>query len=96
MYLYFISTDDPEINVNRVDIRTKQGGHFVPENKVRSRYIKSLNLLKPAIQLTHRTFLFDNTRQSILFSEITSGQNVNMLSINDIPNWFIKYVYKKD
>lgn len=94
VYLYYISTEDPEINVNRVLIRTSQGGHPVPEAKIRSRYVKSLDLLKPAIQLTHRTFLFDNTHQSILFSEITNGENVNMLS-DDVPYWFIKYVYNK-
>lgn len=31
-YLYFIATDDPAINISRVQNRVKQGGHPVPED----------------------------------------------------------------
>jgi predicted ABC-type ATPase len=37
-YLYFIATDDPAINISRVEIRVKAKGHDVPEKKIRSRY----------------------------------------------------------
>lgn len=30
-YLYFVATDDPEINISRVKLRVSQGGHDVPE-----------------------------------------------------------------
>lgn len=44
-YLYFVSTEDPEINVDRVRIRVEEGGHMVAPDKVRSRYFNSLSLL---------------------------------------------------
>ena len=33
-YLYFIATDDPEINISRVRNRVKLGGHPVPEDRI--------------------------------------------------------------
>lgn len=42
-YLYYVATQDPTINVGRVEFRVSQGGHDVPEEKVRARYYRSLN-----------------------------------------------------
>lgn len=62
-YLYFISTESPLINIERVKQRVKLGGHPVAEEKIVSRYFNSLKNLEPAVQLTYRTFVFDNSRQ---------------------------------
>lgn len=37
-YLYFVSTEDADINVNRVAIRIREGGHPVPPEKIRDRH----------------------------------------------------------
>ena len=34
VYLYFVSTESPEINKYRVKLRVEQKGHDVPENKI--------------------------------------------------------------
>ena len=36
-YLYFIATEDPEINVARVARRVAEGGHSVPNEKIVAR-----------------------------------------------------------
>lgn len=36
VYLYFVSTSSPEINVGRVVTRVYEGGHSVEEDKIRS------------------------------------------------------------
>ena len=41
-YLYYIATDDPAINIQRVRNRVTIGGHPVPEDKIRQRYYLSL------------------------------------------------------
>lgn len=41
-YLYFVATEDPDINVARVQYRVQTGGHPVAEDKIRSRYARSL------------------------------------------------------
>lgn len=60
-YLYFICTDAPSINVNRVQNRVIKGGHAVPDDKIISRCYKSLSLLPATIRNTYRTFIFDNS-----------------------------------
>jgi predicted ABC-type ATPase len=54
-YLYFIATEDPQINIARVKSRVHLGGHDVPVDKIVSRYARSLNLLLPAIRHRHRS-----------------------------------------
>ena len=44
-YLYYVATVDPLININRVANRVRMGGHPVPEEKIVSRYARSLDLL---------------------------------------------------
>lgn len=58
VYLYFVSTESPEINKYRVLVRQQQGGHSVPPDKIESRYYRSLEHLFEAAQLTYQTFFF--------------------------------------
>jgi predicted ABC-type ATPase len=57
VYVYYVATVDPEINVARVAYRVTQGGHDVPADKVRDRYTKSLGLLADAILLSNRAYI---------------------------------------
>ncbi|MGH2622976.1 MAG: zeta toxin family protein, partial [Sphingobacterium sp.] len=65
-YLYFVCTDDPTLNVSRVSNRIEKGGHGVSEEKIISRYSRTLDLLLPALQLCDTSFLFDNSSQNML------------------------------
>ncbi|MBS0607441.1 MAG: zeta toxin family protein, partial [Verrucomicrobia bacterium] len=53
-YLYYVATENPDINVSRVQYRVSIGGHPVPEDKIVTRYHRSLDLLMQAVQSTHR------------------------------------------
>lgn len=93
VYVYFVATEDPEINISRVNIRVAQDGHYVDPNVVRNRYFKSLQQLKAALRLSNRAYVWDNSGEaSILISEITDGSDVKIIDTNRVPNWFIKYV----
>lgn len=61
VYLYFVSTETPEINKFRVEARKAKGGHDVPPKKIEDRYYRSLNLLFEAASLAYRTYFFDNS-----------------------------------
>lgn len=63
IYLYFVATNDPSINVGRVRARVNLGGHDVPQDKIIQRYQRSLDLLLEAISQTSRTYLFDNSKE---------------------------------
>jgi predicted ABC-type ATPase len=80
-YLYYIATDDPSINVARVKARVNLGGHDVPEDKIVSRYERSLDLLMDAVKHSNRAYLFDNSRhggERLWVAEITDGHDLEL------------------
>lgn len=94
-YLYYVATEDPAINISRVRYRVKMGGHPVPEDKIVSRYKRSLNLLKDAIPFTNRAYIFDNsTHEQIWIAEITDGHLLDMKT-DQVPEWFKKSLGSK-
>ncbi|MCB9224154.1 MAG: AAA family ATPase [Crocinitomicaceae bacterium] len=97
VYFYFLTTDDPEINVDRVNLRVALKGHPVPEDKIVKRYYRSLDLMYDAVRISTRSYLFDNSGKFYeMVAQIDYGKHVEMLDYdNDIPNWFIKYFYEK-
>lgn len=96
-YLYYIATEDPEINISRVLNRVKLGGHNVPEKRIVSRYYRSLGLLMEAIKHTNRAYLFDNSGESkdkTWLAEITDGKTLEMKT-DQAPAWFKHYLLDK-
>ena len=57
----FVLTADVELNVKRVKARVLKGGHNVPEDKIRSRYTKSIQMLKKLVALSDTCIVVDNT-----------------------------------
>jgi predicted ABC-type ATPase len=93
IYLYFVATEDPEININRVKVRVAQNGHPVNDEIIRSRYYRSLGNLKAAVMLTNRAYIFDNSgKVSELLAEVTGGTHVEVVDEKTLPNWFIQYL----
>lgn len=94
-YLYFISTESADINVERVNARVEKGGHPVQEQKIRDRYIRSMDLLSSMIPYCHRCFILDNSgEQYRLILEIVDGQIIRVLDDN-IPEWVYIFVLQK-
>jgi predicted ABC-type ATPase len=65
IYLYFVGTGNPDINVARVANRVLSGGHAVLEAKIRKRYELALGNLLPAFLLADRAYIFDNSREEM-------------------------------
>lgn len=94
-YLYFIATDDPEINVERVQLRESLGGHSVAPEKIVARYHKCLALLLGAIRCSNRAYLFDNSGAAPEWiAEVTDGTGLE-LKVNALPLWFAQSVLNK-
>ncbi len=98
IYLYFISTEQPLINIDRIQNRVEQGGHFVPEDKIKSRYYRTMENLLPAIRLADKAYLFDNSgiedgRMFQNFAEVEEGE-ISFLT-HTAPAWFEKYILQK-
>lgn len=100
-YLYYVATRDVEINIARVKNRVALGGHPVPEEKIRQRYVRSLALLMDAIRHTDRAYLFDNSEtdpnpqpEDIWLAEITGGSDMG-IKTSAVPPWLHRAVLDK-
>lgn len=61
----FVLTVDSSVNVARVKARVANGGHNVAEDKIRSRYDKSLRNIKELMTLCDIMHVYDNTDEPI-------------------------------
>src|SRR6185503_17880336 len=88
-YLYFIFTNDWRLNVERIKLRVRQGGHDVDERKIEPRYFRSLNLFSKAASLSDTAFLIDNSQEFETIAELRNGKTKQISS--HYPDWFKKY-----
>jgi predicted ABC-type ATPase len=95
-YLYYVATVNPEINIARVQYRVSIGGHPVPEQKIRDRYYRSLDLLMQAVEVTDRTYLFDNSSDGEKAAFLAEIEQAEVLKLNEnmteFPLWFVEKV----
>jgi predicted ABC-type ATPase len=99
VYLYFVATESPEINKERVMLRVAKKGHDVPPDKIESRYYRSLDLLYTAAQTAYQVYFFDNSNQAprlVQHFKLFDGKKEwDDLPISELPQWFIKYYSEK-
>ena len=88
-YLYFVCTDNWELNVERIKLRVKYGGHDVDHKKIKTRYFRSLKNFRQAARLANSTFLIDNSKEFIRIAELKDG-TVNY-TVSPFPAWFREY-----
>jgi predicted ABC-type ATPase len=85
---FTFETEDPEINVSRVQYRVATGGHSVPKDKIISRYYRSLSLLSQAVACSDRAYVFDNSGEDkVWLAEVTDGSELEM-KVDVVPHWF--------
>lgn len=101
VYFYFVATEDAEINVERVRTRVSFGGHSVPEDRIKDRYTKSLELMYDAAQLAYQGFFFDNSgtpgthRLVAHFKKLKGKKHWDPIDTNNLPDWFIRHYVNK-
>lgn len=59
--LIYIVLASPDLNVERVRLRVKKGGHDVPETKIRERWFKSIHQLPWFLKRSDQAWIFDNS-----------------------------------
>jgi predicted ABC-type ATPase len=98
--LFFVGIDDPQTNIERVQLRVARGGHDVPRDKIVPRWQRTMALLPTAIRIADRSFLFDNSASGldqgpklILVATRSADGNVDLsLKVNSPPSWLKTYV----
>ena len=91
IYAIFVLTNSPYINIKRVKSRVKAGGHDVPEEKIVSRYEKSLRNLSQLIRIADHTRVIDNSGDKPhMICEISNQQ----LIIWETEDWSKKEILR--
>ncbi len=84
IHAVYVLTCDPSINVERVRSRVNAGGHDVPEDKIISRYKRSLRNISRLIRIADYTRVIDNSgNEPHLICEVLDRQ----LTIWESPQW---------
>jgi len=63
--IYHIHVRQPELSVSRVALRVREGGHGVPEDKIRERYERNQPLIREAVLRADFAFVFDNSQLNV-------------------------------
>ncbi|MBK8344761.1 MAG: zeta toxin family protein [Bacteroidetes bacterium] len=94
-YLYFICTDDPEVNISRVENRVEKGGHNVAQDKISTRYYNTLKNLFNMVEVVDKCYFFDNSGEEIkLIAKISENKLSLEVEPSELPNWFVENVLK--
>lgn len=95
--IWYVGLAGVELHIARVRSRVEQGGHDIPEAKIRERYIQSRwNLLKLLPKLTELV-VYDNTNEAEpeagvapkpkLILHLLRGRIVAMCGVRSVPDW---------
>lgn len=60
-HFVYVLLEDPLLNIERVGIRVKRGGHAVPEDKIKERYWKSLEQMTWFLEQADQALIYDNS-----------------------------------
>lgn len=83
--LVFVTTGDPEICISRIAQRVAAGGHGVPDDKVRSRYVRTMSMLPQYLDLADEAILCDNGGD---FPRVVAVKRNGVVSMSDNdPGW---------
>ena len=93
--LYHIHVRSPQLACARVETRVHQGGHDVPNEKVASRFGRTLRQIRLAMGRVDRLYVFDNSRLNRSHTHVLtlSGGEVTRLG-RSLPAW-VKQVYRE-
>ena len=87
--IFYVCTESPLININRIAQRYLNGGHEVPISKTISRYYNSLGNISKAIKVADRVYLYDNSVENAAPRLIlrTSDGIIAKQYTDDLPDW---------
>ncbi len=85
-----VGVEGPDLSIARVKGRAEEGGHDVPEDKIRARYQRGQPLIRAAVLRADRGMVFDNSglnvppQQMIVFANGRPTQAAPIL-----PQWIL-------
>jgi predicted ABC-type ATPase len=94
--LYHVQVRSPELSVLRVEHRVDKGGHPVPEDRIRQRYVRNQPLIREAARLADAAYIFDNSMMSKPHQLAAILQQGRAVRVNqNVPDW-ARELYKEE
>jgi len=91
-----VGVDSPDLSVARVSARVEEGGHVVPEDKIRTRYARGAPFIRAAVLKADRGMVFDNSNLNRPPSHCLTFANGRLVfALPRLPAW-IRSVYETD
>ncbi len=96
IFLFHVGVSSPALSVARVAERVEEGGHPVPEEKVRARYDRNGPLIREAALLADVAHVFDNSALNQPPERVISfKQGALSFVVPQLPNWAFG-IYNED
>jgi predicted ABC-type ATPase len=88
--LFFVTTENPMLNVARVQKRVVSGGHDVPTEKIIARYLRAMKNLPLACEYVDDATLFDNSSETmrvVAHVRHAVGEPTAFSIVKPVPLW---------
>ena len=87
-FLVFVCLESVALSIARVHQRTRQGGHDIPDAKLRARFPRTLANMRAAIPLVDEAFLIDNSSFDAPYRVVAVYQHGRLTSRHPpLPAW---------
>lgn len=94
--VFHICLESPDLSVARVEERVKEGGHPVPEEKIRERYERNGPLIRQAVLQSDVAHIFDNSHLNQPPERVLSFTDGRLSFVRPhLPQWALK-IYRED
>jgi predicted ABC-type ATPase len=88
VFLVFIGIDSPELSIGRIIQRVEDGGHDVPDEKIRERFPRTLANLRQAVEFVDYAYLFDNSSYDEPYRLLATFEHGHMTQRTAmLPDW---------
>lgn len=85
-----VGVDSADLSVERVRGRKEEGGHDVPEDKIRARYDRGHTLIRDAVLRADRGMVFDNSRLNTPPRQMLVFSHGRLVQVDPtLPNWIL-------
>jgi predicted ABC-type ATPase len=86
--LCYIGLSGPDQSAERVAMRVSQGGHDVPDNKLRSRFSRTIANLQAAIARLPHVLIYDNSNLNVPYRQVAAFDHGQLRHLQEpIPDW---------
>jgi predicted ABC-type ATPase len=90
----YIGLDGPDQSLERVAMRVSQGGHDVPDDKLTSRFSRTLTNLQAAIARLPHVLIYDNSDLNVPYRQVAVFDHGDLRQVQEpIPEWLRALVH---